>query len=167
MKQPSDLTREELEDIVSQVRNVLWKDYSTDELDPDRSWNSETIEWVSGVLEDAGLKPDRVVQSKPSPQEATAPEGDQPDDPRVAAMATALQALVSTIEATGGCIRLAGEVRASEGPEALASGDGLPVPAGDESWIDLGHAYVLACQALGREPMVRDEDDADEDDSGT
>ncbi len=156
MKQPSDLTREELEDIVSQVRNILWKDYSTDALDPDRSWNSETIEWVSGVLEDAGLKPDRVVHSKSSAEGSAAPEADQPEDPRVAAMVAALQAFVSTIEATGGCIRLAGEGRA---------GDDLPVPVGDESWSDLGHAYVLACQALGREPMVRDEDDADEDDS--
>ena len=58
MKQLSDLTREQLEDIVGQVRDTLWRDPLSGDLDPDRSWDSETIEWVSGVLEDAGLKPD-------------------------------------------------------------------------------------------------------------
>jgi hypothetical protein len=31
----------------------------------------------------------------------------------------------------------------------------LPVPAADEDWPDLADAYILGCQALGREPMVR------------
>lgn len=51
----------------------------------------------------------------------------------------ALTALCDTIESTGGLVR----------------GDsGLLAPAGDEDWIDLGEAYVLACRALGREPMI-------------
>lgn len=29
---------------------------------------------------------------------------------------------------------------------------GYPRPLGDEDWIDLGEAYLLACEALGREP---------------
>lgn len=167
MKQPSDLTHEELEDIVLQIRNILWKDYSTDELDPDRSWNSETIEWVAGVLEDAELKPDRVVQRKSSVEGSTAPEADQPDNPRVAAMVTALEAFVRTIEATGGCIRPGGASGDRPGDAPLDFAETRPVPAGDEEWPDLADAYVLACNALGREPLVRDEDDADEDGSDT
>ena len=62
MKQPSDLSREELEDIVLQIRNILWKDSKSGELAPDLSWDSETIERVSGVIQDAGLKPGPVPQ---------------------------------------------------------------------------------------------------------
>jgi hypothetical protein len=62
MKQPSDLSREELEDIALQIRNILWKDSKSGELDPDLCWDSETIEWVAGVIEDAGLKPGPVPQ---------------------------------------------------------------------------------------------------------
>jgi predicted RNA-binding Zn-ribbon protein involved in translation (DUF1610 family) len=60
MKSPSELTRKHLENIVSRIRNILWRDPITGELDPDRSWGVETLEWVSGVMEDAGLKPDPV-----------------------------------------------------------------------------------------------------------
>jgi hypothetical protein len=167
MKQPSDLTREELEDIVSQVRNVLWKDYATDELDPGRSWNSETIEWVSGVLEDAGLKPDRVVPDRPVIEEVPAPGADPSKDPRADAMVAALEAFVRTIEATGGCIRPGHASVERSGDAPLDFAETRPVPAGDEEWADLADAYILVCQALGREPMVRDEDDPDEDDSET
>jgi hypothetical protein len=64
MKQPSDLTREELEGIALQIRDILWRDPVTGRLDPERSWTVETIERVSGVIEDAGLKPERVPQEQ-------------------------------------------------------------------------------------------------------
>lgn len=51
----------------------------------------------------------------------------------------ALEAFVDTIEATGGLIP--GEF-------------GMLSPAGDPTWSDLGSAYLLACAALGRKPMV-------------
>ncbi len=65
MKNPSELSREELESIADQIRDILWRDHRTNELDPDKQWNIETIEYVSGVLEDAGLKP----PAPPSPSE--------------------------------------------------------------------------------------------------
>jgi hypothetical protein len=148
MKQPSELTREELEQIVGQVRDILWLDSVSGALDPDRSWDSETIEWVSGVLEDAGLKPDPVRPSSPAT-----------DDPPVVAMRAALEAFIATIEATGGCIR-PGRADVGTPDEALiALEDERPVPAADEDWLDLADAYLLACRALGREPMVQDADD--------
>ena len=57
MKIPSELTREQLESIVGQIQIILWLDHRTGVLDPDLSWESETLEYVSGVMEDAGLKP--------------------------------------------------------------------------------------------------------------
>jgi hypothetical protein len=62
MKQPSELSREELESIALQIRDTLWRDPVTGRLDPQRSWTVETIEWVSGVIEDAGLKPDPILE---------------------------------------------------------------------------------------------------------
>lgn len=49
----------------------------------------------------------------------------------------ALLAFVQTINDTGG---------------VKQGSDGLPVPVGDETWDDLGTAYMLACEALGFEP---------------
>jgi hypothetical protein len=60
MKTPSELTREQLESIVGQIQSILWMNLRTGEFDPDLSWDSETLEYVSGVLEDAGLKPGKV-----------------------------------------------------------------------------------------------------------
>jgi hypothetical protein len=53
---------------------------------------------------------------------------------------TALLALVSTIEATGG---LTHDER------------GDLVPSCDHEWYDLARAYELACAALNRSPVVR------------
>jgi hypothetical protein len=60
MKTPSELTREQLENIAGQIQSILWMNLRTGVFDPDLSWDSETIEYVSGVLEDAGLKPGKV-----------------------------------------------------------------------------------------------------------
>ncbi len=161
MKQPSELTREELERVVLQVRDILWQDSISGELDPDRSRDTGTMEWVSGVLEDAGLEPDRVVRPRPSAEGPPAPGPDESDDPRVAAMVAALRAFVGTIEATGGCVRTGGKSDDGDEEAPVEFNDTLPVPVADESWPDLADAYLLACRALGREPMVRDAD-ADE-----
>lgn len=52
-------------------------------------------------------------------------------------MIKALQALVSTINATGGV------------EQAIET-----TPAADPEWVDLGEAYLLACEALGVEPEI-------------
>ncbi len=57
MKLLSERTREELAEIVEEIRDILWKDPVTGRLDPQRSWNRETIEWIAEVLEEEGLKP--------------------------------------------------------------------------------------------------------------
>jgi hypothetical protein len=51
----------------------------------------------------------------------------------------ALKAFCDTIDATGGL---------------LVDTDGCAVPAGDEDWPDLADAYMLACEALGREQKL-------------
>lgn len=53
----------------------------------------------------------------------------------------ALDALVSTIENTGGVV-------------LVDPGAGLFSPAGEPEWIDLAGAYIQACGALGREAKV-------------
>jgi hypothetical protein len=56
----------------------------------------------------------------------------------------ALNALVRTIESTGGVV---------------LNSDGHPEPEGDRDWIDLGDTYAMACKALGKEPMVVPDDE--------
>jgi hypothetical protein len=57
------LSRAELEEIVGQIQGLLWLDLVADEetWNPDKEWNRETLEYVAGVLEDAGLRPERMV----------------------------------------------------------------------------------------------------------
>ena len=55
----SDLNTTELRDIVNQICQTLWFDFAENEFDPDKEWEVDTIEYVAGVLEDSGLKPDR------------------------------------------------------------------------------------------------------------
>jgi hypothetical protein len=151
VKQPSDLTREELEEVVLVVRDILWRDPVSGRLDSERSWDVQTIEWVSGALEDAGLKPASIPPSQTS--------GDGVEGP--ATMRTALAVFVRTIEATGGCIRPGVVSFSPPGEEAVEYEDDRPVPAGDESWPDLADAYLLAFRAIGREPVIRDGDAED------
>jgi hypothetical protein len=155
MRRVSELTREQLEDIVRQVQDILWRDPATGELDPDRSWSAETLEWVSGVVEAAGLKPD--------PRPALPRTPNDPEEPDVA-MRSALEAFISTIEATGGCIRPSGRTVGPSGEEFIVFEDDRPVPAGDDSWPDLADAYLLACRAMGRAPVIRGDDDEFPDD---
>lgn len=55
----------------------------------------------------------------------------------------ALAELIEVIDCTGGLIRLA---------------DGGLVPAADQDWHHLAHAYQLACRATGRRMKVSEED---------
>jgi len=155
MKTANELTREQLEDIVRQIQSILWLDNRTGSFDPDLSWNTETIEWVSGVLEDAGLKPGAAILNdgvSPDPEGHTAqtagdvPSGNQQTaadgagaNPAADTVRKALDDFIETIEATGGCFH-------NEG--------GVLVLAGDPEWTDLADAYVRACAAIGRAPLV-------------
>ena len=149
MKQVSELAREQLERIVVEIRDILWREPATGRLDPERSWCVETIEWVSGVIEDAGLKPDPLPPARP-----------EPEDP-AGAMLAALEAFIGTIEATGGCVRPGRRTISPDGQEIVEFEGHLPVPAADEDWPDLADAYILGCRALDREPMVRGPDAED------
>ena len=78
MLTPGDLTREQLKAIVGRIQSILWLDPTTDAFDPDRSWDVETIEWVSGVLEDFGLRPGTTSPTTGVVPESTDP-GAQPE----------------------------------------------------------------------------------------
>ena len=54
------LSVKELRDIVEDIRDILWLDVCPDRdfYNPDKEWDSETIEYVAGTLEDAGLRPE-------------------------------------------------------------------------------------------------------------
>jgi hypothetical protein len=56
----------------------------------------------------------------------------------------ALENFCSTIEATGGVFK---------DPE-----NGYWYPVGDPTWFDLGDAYLAACEALRRKPLIADDD---------
>jgi hypothetical protein len=60
MKKPSDLTKEELEQLVEQLQSILYLDISPDGdfWNRNKVWDSETIEYVAAVLVDAGLAPE-------------------------------------------------------------------------------------------------------------
>jgi hypothetical protein len=157
MKTPGELTREQPENIVGQIQSILWLDPATGAFDPDRSWDVETIEWVSGVLEDFGLRPGTTSPTTGVVPESTdpgaQPEGGVPEgipsgtsgstDP----VRAALDDFIETIEAVGGCFR-------NEG--------GVFAPAGDPDWTDLGDAYVRACNAIGRIPQIDRTEDIEE-----
>jgi hypothetical protein len=157
MKTPGELTREQLENLVGQIQSILWLDPLTDRFDPDRSWDTETIEWVSAVLEDAGLKPGTISPVSGVVPESTGrrdqPEGDVPDakpsgtSGSTDAVRKALDGFIETIEATGGCVQ----------DETGSLG-----PAGDPDWIDLAEAYVRACTAIERTPLMERTEDEEE-----
>ncbi len=56
----------------------------------------------------------------------------------------AIQALIDTVEATGGLIE-------------FENGD--LAPCADRDWLDLADAYLLAKEELGQVPMIRKDDD--------
>jgi hypothetical protein len=56
MKRADELTNEQLVEMVSAIQSILWR--HGDRWDPDKAWDAETIEYVAGVLEDAGLRPE-------------------------------------------------------------------------------------------------------------
>jgi hypothetical protein len=57
----SDLDSEQLRTIVENIQKILWFNYATDKWDPDKEWKVDTIEFVAGVLEDEGLRPNRTL----------------------------------------------------------------------------------------------------------
>ena len=60
MRRPTDLTRKELVHIVEQVQRLLYLDTNAAGeavWDPDKGWDSETLELVAAALADAGLVP--------------------------------------------------------------------------------------------------------------
>jgi hypothetical protein len=138
MKTPSELTREQLEGIAAAIRDILWRDPRTGGFDPEKEWCSDTIEWVSGVMEDAGLKPGAV----PTADRAAADPDAATPSPQ-----EACGALIATIEATGGCVR---------------DQRGSLAPAGDPDWIDLADAYLAACAALRRTPLVEEPEEGED-----
>ena len=69
-------------------------------------------------------------------------------DDETVKLRSALSEFVATIDATGGLVRLA---------------DGDLRPVGDPQWGDLARAYRIACDALGREPCVVEDDDENEE----
>lgn len=58
MRQLNTLDREELLRIVRSLQHVLWEDDEAGKLNRRTEWDSETIERVAEVLENAGLAPD-------------------------------------------------------------------------------------------------------------
>jgi hypothetical protein len=60
MKQPSELTHEELVGVVEQIQQFLYEEINEEGRmvwNPDKEWDAETLEYVAAVLVDAGLSP--------------------------------------------------------------------------------------------------------------
>lgn len=54
--EPSELSHEKLVAILIHVQSILWAGDGSAP-DPDKEWNSDTLEDIADVLEAAGLKP--------------------------------------------------------------------------------------------------------------
>jgi hypothetical protein len=67
MKLASQLSHEEMEQVISQIQAILWLDMGEKPpvWDPDNEWDSETIEWVAAVLDDYGLRPSKRHEKLP------------------------------------------------------------------------------------------------------
>jgi hypothetical protein len=50
------LMDDECHDIVDQIRQILRFDFAANEWNPDKEWDIETLEYISGVLEDYGQR---------------------------------------------------------------------------------------------------------------
>jgi hypothetical protein len=59
MRSPADLSRETMEQILSQIQILLWHDTNAqgDFWNPEKEWDSETLEFIAGVLEEQELRP--------------------------------------------------------------------------------------------------------------
>ena len=55
----SDLDTDQMRTIIDEIRKTLWFNFATNEIDADKEWNMDTLEYISGVLEDHGLRPER------------------------------------------------------------------------------------------------------------
>jgi hypothetical protein len=51
------LSQVQLRTIVSQIQDLVWFDVDQNAWDPDREWSMDTIEAISGVLDEYGLQP--------------------------------------------------------------------------------------------------------------
>jgi len=69
MKHARDLSPEQLANLVDQVQQFLYLSANAQGMiwDPDKEWDSETIESVAGVVADAGLKPEFRIPRQPLP----------------------------------------------------------------------------------------------------
>ena len=144
MKQVSELTREQLEEIAVRIRDILWQDPVTGELDPGRSWCVETLERVSGVIEDAGLKPGADTAAAP----AGDPDRIDPGDADRAARAAPGRApMVEEPEDDRSLLEII--------PAALAGYPGTTASLADGSALDVrladGDAYRITLDGLGED----------------
>jgi hypothetical protein len=75
--------------------------------------------------------------------------------PSPGAMPEALEAFVRAIDELGGCVRLPPSLAIPQDDGTIRFGRGEIVPDGDWDWMALAGAYLQACRALGRKPMLR------------
>lgn len=62
MKTAKDLTREELELIVTTAQEMFWTTYTKQQVtvwDRDTEWNWERVEEIAGVMDKLGLRPEQ------------------------------------------------------------------------------------------------------------
>jgi hypothetical protein len=61
MKAPSELSTDEMRAIISDIQMLLWLEMTPegDRWNPDKEWDSETLEYVGAVLEERGLRPEK------------------------------------------------------------------------------------------------------------
>ena len=65
MKNTSDLSRDQLANLVAQIQGILWLDLggegapskNAEWWNPDKDWDSETVEAIAGQLAKVGLRP--------------------------------------------------------------------------------------------------------------
>jgi hypothetical protein len=77
-KHAQELLPDQLCSIITEIQRLLWYSLSSDGKwvpEPDKEWDSETIEHVAGLLEQEGMKPEWVENPKPPPEPPMKVEG--------------------------------------------------------------------------------------------
>lgn len=64
MKHPDELSLDQAREIVRKIRDLLWLDllHDKESLNPDKEWDSETLDSVAEVMTEAGLRPDDELE---------------------------------------------------------------------------------------------------------
>lgn len=117
------------------IRDVVWVD-----LERGSSWAPDLESWVGfEIAKEVEGDMERIRELEETAMKTARGFLKEAHLPKRSDMIEALTEFINAIEATGGCV--------------LDDRD-MATPVADPEWVDLGEAYLKACEALCREPKL-------------